>query len=163
MQPQLCICITLLVNFFARLFPRRLFLDVKLSAKESEKEKTGKSSFSLPWSLALRHQAFALAFVDRWRTKYEDDAPEAEEEAVSSVKSSCPVHRCRKTKDFFVFCSGKNLLGIVSWFLLYCFTSFVSGARNKCLLTLNCLISLLLRALTWDNGFFFLLFFSEHR
>ena len=95
-------------------------------------------------------------------SKYENDAPEAEEEAVSSVKSSCTGHRCRKTKDFFVFCSGKNLLGIVSWFLLYCFTSFVSGARNKCLSTLNCLISLLLRALTWDNGFFFLLFFSEH-
>ena len=117
-----------MVNFFARLFPRRLFLGVKLCAKESEKEKTGKSSFSLPWSLALRHQAFALAFVDRRRTKYENDAPEAEEEAVSSVKTSCTGHRCRKTKDFFVFCSGKNLLGIVSWFLLYCFTSFVSGA-----------------------------------
>ena len=27
------------------------------------------------------------AFVDRWRTKYENDAPEAEEEAVSSVKT----------------------------------------------------------------------------
>ena len=25
-------------------------------------------------------------------------------------------------QDFFVFCSGKTLLGIVSWFLFFCFT-----------------------------------------
>ena len=71
----------------------------------------------------------------------------------------CTGHIWLKNKDFFVFCSGKNLHGIVSWFLLYCFTSFVSGARSKwCLLTWNCLISLLLGALTWDNGFLFLYF-----
>ena len=28
------------------------------------------------------------------------------------VKTSCTGHRWRKTKDFFVFCSGINLLGI---------------------------------------------------
>ena len=43
------------------------------------------------------------------------------------VKTSCTGHSWRKTKDFFVFCSEKNLLGIVSWFLFFCFTSSVSG------------------------------------
>ena len=38
------------------------------------------------------------------------------------VKTLCTGDRWRKTKDFFVFCSGKNLLVIVSWFLSFCFT-----------------------------------------
>ena len=48
------------------------------------------------------------------------------------VKPLCTGHRWRKTKDLFVFCSGKNLLGIVSWFLFFCFMSSVSGAQSKC-------------------------------
>ena len=39
--------------------------------------------------------------------------------------------RHRQTVDFFVFCSGKNLLGNVSWFLLFCFTSSLSGTQSK--------------------------------
>ena len=31
-----------------------------------------------------------------------------------------------------LFCSGNNLLGIVSWFLFLCFTSSVYGTRSKC-------------------------------
>ena len=53
-----------------------------------------------------------------------------------SVRTSCTGHRWRKTKDLFVFCSGKNMLGIVSWFLLFCFTSSMSDTRGKCRLYL---------------------------
>lgn len=47
------------------------------------------------------------------------------------VKTSCTGHRWRKTKHLFVSCSVKNLLGIVSWFLFFCFMSFVSGRRSQ--------------------------------
>ena len=36
-------------------------------------------------------------------------------------------------QDFFVFCSGKTLLGIVSWFWFFCFTlSSVSSTWSEC-------------------------------
>ena len=59
-------------------------------------------------------------------------------------------HRWRKVKDLLVFCSGKNLLGIVSWFL-FCF--FV--LRHLCpVLEVNALFIYLFIYLTepadWD-------------
>ena len=35
------------------------------------------------------------------------------------VNTSCTGHRWRKRKNLFVFCSGKNLLSTVSWFLFF--------------------------------------------
>ena len=51
------------------LVTRRLSLDVNLRAKEGGKEKTGETalhclaSISFPWSVALCHSRFSLAFV----------------------------------------------------------------------------------------------------
>ena len=48
------------------------------------------------------------------------------------VKTSCTGHRWCKTKDFFVFCSGKICLVCFLEFLFFCFMSSVSGTQNKC-------------------------------
>ena len=48
------------------------------------------------------------------------------------VKSSRPGHRWCKTKEFFVFCSGKICLVCFQAFLFFCFMSSVSDTQNKC-------------------------------
>ena len=47
------------------------------------------------------------------------------------VKSSCSGRRWCKTKDFFVFCSGKICLVCFHGFLILSFMSAVSSTQNK--------------------------------
>lgn len=73
-------------------FPGVSFPMLSCAQRKVRRRKRASLPFSFSWSLALRHQAFALAFVDCWRTKCENDAPEAGEEAVSRVKTLYWTH-----------------------------------------------------------------------
>ena len=48
------------------------------------------------------------------------------------VKTSFTGHRWRKTKDFFVFCSGKICLVLFHAFCSFVFMPSVSGTQGKC-------------------------------
>ena len=57
------------------------------------------------------------------------------------VKTSCTGHRWCKTKDFFVFCSGKICWVCFHGYLFFCFMSSVSGTQKNAQTPITAILS----------------------